>query len=252
MFGYGAVEAFERSGNGKNYLNYLSYNRQSENENHENVNIKFLSRDLANWILYLSKKRLSHLELQKILFLIDHHYKKEFNKSIFVDTYIVKGNLGPIYEDVYHIYKTYGSNNIDIPKPEDLEEIDDSFKLWFSKEVEKLSVINYWDLSRMVSDILLGPINNIDIPKSEYLTDNLKAKYKDNINPAHYKSGKVECIDALESATVNKEGLEAVCVANVIKYLWRYESKGGVEDCKKAKWYLDKLINHLEEKRILK
>lgn len=243
---YSTIEKWERSGNGKNYLNYLSYNRQSVNETHENIDIKFLSRDLANWILYLSEKRLSHLELQKILFLIDHQYKNEFNKSIFVDTYIIKGTLGPIYDDVYYRYKNYGSNNIDLPKSEDLEEIDDSFKLWLSKEVEKLSIINYWDLSKMVSDILEDK-NEIKETVNRS-TDNLKAKYKDNINPTHYKSGKVECIDALESATVNKEGIEAVCVANVIKYLWRYESKGGIEDCKKAKWYLDKLINHLEEK----
>lgn len=68
----------------------------------------------------------------------------------------------------------------------------------------------------------------------------------DAINPSHYKQGKVECIDALESATVNKTGLEAVCVANVIKYLWRYEAKNGLEDVRKAQWYLAKLIDYLE------
>lgn len=70
----------------------------------------------------------------------------------------------------------------------------------------------------------------------------------DAINPSHYKQGKVECIDALESATVNKTGLEAVCVANVIKYLWRYEAKNGVEDVRKAQWFLAKLIDYLEAK----
>lgn len=70
----------------------------------------------------------------------------------------------------------------------------------------------------------------------------------DAINPSHYKQGKVECIDALESATVNKTGLEAVCVANVIKYLWRYEAKNGLEDIRKAQWYLAKLIDYLKAK----
>lgn len=70
----------------------------------------------------------------------------------------------------------------------------------------------------------------------------------DAINPSHYKQGKVECIDAIESATVNKTGLEAVCVANVIKYLWRYEAKNGLEDVRKAQWYLAKLIDYLEAK----
>lgn len=69
---------------------------------------------------------------------------------------------------------------------------------------------------------------------------------KDPINPDHYKQGKVECIDALEAATVNKTGIEAVCTANVIKYLWRYEAKNGIEDVKKAQWYLEKLIEKLK------
>lgn len=70
----------------------------------------------------------------------------------------------------------------------------------------------------------------------------------DAINPSHYKQGKVECIDAIESATVHKTGLEAFCVGNVIKYIWRYEAKNGLEDCKKARYYLDKLITCLEAK----
>lgn len=61
-------------------------------------------------------------------------------------------------------------------------------------------------------------------------------------HPSHYTNGKVECIDAIESATVGKTGIEAVCVANVIKYLWRYEDKNSLEDIKKAQWYLNKLI----------
>lgn len=70
----------------------------------------------------------------------------------------------------------------------------------------------------------------------------------DAINPSHYKQGKVECIDAIESATVHKTGLEAVCAANIIKYLWRYEAKNGLEDVRKAQWYLNKLIDYLEHK----
>lgn len=70
---------------------------------------------------------------------------------------------------------------------------------------------------------------------------------KDNINPSHYKQGKVECIDAIESATINKKGLDAVCTANIIKYVWRCEEKNGLEDMKKALWYLEKMIKTHEE-----
>lgn len=66
-------------------------------------------------------------------------------------------------------------------------------------------------------------------------------------HPNHYTAGKVECIEALEAATVNLSGLEAVCTGNAIKYLWRWQQKNGVEDLKKARWYIDRMISRLEE-----
>ena len=72
----------------------------------------------------------------------------------------------------------------------------------------------------------------------------------DNVNhPKHYTQGGIECIDALKAATVGKTGIEAVCVANVIKYLFRYENKNGLEDVRKAQWYINRLIQELEEKK---
>lgn len=43
------------------------------------------------------------------------------------------------------------------------------------------------------------------------------------------------------------QGLDAVCTANAIKYLWRWKGKNGVEDLKKARWYIDRLIKHYEK-----
>lgn len=73
---------------------------------------------------------------------------------------------------------------------------------------------------------------------------------KDNVNsPSHYtQANGLECIDAITAAVSGKSGIEAVCVANVIKYLWRYELKNGVEDVKKAQWYLNRLVSELESK----
>ena len=68
----------------------------------------------------------------------------------------------------------------------------------------------------------------------------------DAVNPDHYKQGGVECIDALAAATVNLSGLDAVCTANAIKYLWRWKQKNGVEDLKKANWYINRLIASAE------
>lgn len=69
----------------------------------------------------------------------------------------------------------------------------------------------------------------------------------DKINhPAHYTQGEIECIDAIKAATVNKKGVEAVCTANIIKYVWRYECKNGSEDIKKLIWYADRLLKEVE------
>jgi len=71
----------------------------------------------------------------------------------------------------------------------------------------------------------------------------------DNVNhPSHYNQGGVECIDSIKAATINKPPFEAICVSNVIKYLWRYEEKGGLEDVQKAAWYIARLMKELEDK----
>ena len=74
---------------------------------------------------------------------------------------------------------------------------------------------------------------------------------KNNVNhPTHYNTGSIECIDALKSATAGLEGIEAVCTANAIKYLWRWKHKNGVEDLKKTIWYVNKLIEELFESEV--
>ena len=71
---------------------------------------------------------------------------------------------------------------------------------------------------------------------------------KDNVNhPSHYTQGGIECIDAIKAAVIGLVGIEAVCTANVIKYLWRWKFKNGLEDLKKAKWYLDYLIKDISK-----
>ena len=67
-------------------------------------------------------------------------------------------------------------------------------------------------------------------------------------HPAHYTAGKVECIDAIESATVGLTGGVAYCTGAAIKYLWRWSRKGGVEDLRKARWYIDRLIEMIGNK----
>ena len=69
----------------------------------------------------------------------------------------------------------------------------------------------------------------------------------DNVNkPSHYTFGKYECIDVLTELcnANNLQGIEGFLYGNVIKYLWRYKHKNGIEDLNKAKWYLERVIDN--------
>lgn len=59
--------------------------------------------------------------------------------------------------------------------------------------------------------------------------------------PAHYTSGGIECIDAM-TAAFGDEAVKDFCLCNAFKYLWRHRQKNGLEDLKKARWYLGRLI----------
>ena len=59
-------------------------------------------------------------------------------------------------------------------------------------------------------------------------------------SPSHYNQAGVECIEAIAAATDN--GFEYYLQGNIIKYPLRYRNKNGIEDLKKAQWYLNKLI----------
>ena len=71
---------------------------------------------------------------------------------------------------------------------------------------------------------------------------------KDMVNsPAHYTQGSIECIDAIAQVVKDLDGMEAMCTGNAIKYLWRWKHKNGVEDLKKAVWYLQRMIDNYDE-----
>lgn len=76
----------------------------------------------------------------------------------------------------------------------------------------------------------------------------MESKDKMVAHPTHYQSSNgIECIQAIEAATEELQGVEAVCTANAIKYLWRWKKKNGKQDLEKAKWYIDHLIKKIEK-----
>lgn len=71
--------------------------------------------------------------------------------------------------------------------------------------------------------------------------------YETENRPNHY-NGNTDCLEAIGKATKDLSGEEAFCTASVIKYMWRWKKKNGVEDLKKAIDYINLLIESEENK----
>ena len=80
------------------------------------------------------------------------------------------------------------------------------------------------------------------IRHEEFMRRKAQEEKDDMVNhPPHYNRHGIEAIDAIQAAT--GEGFEYHLQATALKYLWRYRYKGKpLEDLKKARWYLDRLI----------
>lgn len=67
-------------------------------------------------------------------------------------------------------------------------------------------------------------------------------------HPNHYTTGGIETLDFIK-AKLTPEGFEGFLVGNILKYISRYRHKNGVEDLKKARYYLELLIKKLEAQK---
>lgn len=96
-------------------------------------------------------------------------------------------------------------------------------------------------------------VRELELDLLNALATNNKAVTDHNVDhdpvnhPSHYTAGKVECIEAIESATTGLDGGQAYATGAAIKYLWRWRRKGGAEDLRKARWYIDRLIKEVEK-----
>ena len=68
---------------------------------------------------------------------------------------------------------------------------------------------------------------------------------EDPVNsPKHYTQGEMEVITAIEGMGLDYHQ------GNIVKYVSRYRYKNGIEDLRKARWYIDRLI-YIEEQRAI-
>ena len=104
------------------------------------------------------------------------------------------------------------------------------------------------ELEKQLKALLPQKLALEPLPKEDRAIKMPESSKPDNVNhPKHYCKGGVESIAFVKAAVSNLSGFEAVCVANIIKYMWRYKEKNGLEDVMKAGKYLEWLQEEVEK-----
>lgn len=91
-------------------------------------------------------------------------------------------------------------------------------------------------------DIIWGSVSEFQLEKDHHAYHGLTDAVPDMVNhPPHYTAhpSGVECIQITEHMNF--------CIGSAMKYLWRYENKGGLEDLQKAVFYISREIERLEK-----
>lgn len=97
--------------------------------------------------------------------------------------------------------------------------------------------LKWWinDLLNDVQDLPLFLFNDV-VSKDTDASNNTTL-------PSYYGE-KIDLLSACENGLVPREKLVHFCELNIIKYILRYKQKGGCQDLKKARTYLEKLISY--------
>ena len=104
------------------------------------------------------------------------------------------------------------------------------------------------ELEKQLKALLPKKLALEPLPKEDRAIKTPDYSKPDNVNhPKHYCKSGLECIDVIRAAVSNLPPFEAVCVANIIKYAWRYKDKNGLEDVKKAAKYLQLLQEEMKK-----
>ena len=112
----------------------------------------------------------------------------------------------------------------------------------YNKKIEEITKEGEEIIKEIAKEIAKEIITSIEL-------DDEKTKKQDNItSPKHYVTDKgFEVFDVQEAFIHELKGMSASYWCNIVKYILRFQMKNGVEDLKKAKYYLDKLINEVEK-----
>lgn len=104
-----------------------------------------------------------------------------------------------------------------------------------------------WEELRKIKEVMkqakVEVVRNMNVENEKEMEGKQmeEIKVNDSVNhPSHYEGHtSIECIDAM-ILTFGVKRTAEYCVQNAYKYIWRHENKNGIEDLKKAEWYLNK------------
>ena len=110
-------------------------------------------------------------------------------------------------------------------------------KEWAQSQLNDLAT-QYGSQNNILRNSVTGTTEQYVLPTME-----------DAVNhPKHYNKHGIECIQAIRAALTAEE-FKGYCKGNVIKYTWREQYKNGLEDLKKAAWYLTRLVQDLDKNK---
>ena len=101
------------------------------------------------------------------------------------------------------------------------------------------------ELEKQLKALLPKKLALEPLPKEDRPIKMPESSKPDNVNhPKHYLKGGLECIQVIK-AQLTPEQYKGYLYGNVLKYMWRWPEKNGIEDLRKAKHYLEWLIEEV-------
>ena len=102
------------------------------------------------------------------------------------------------------------------------------------------------ELEKQLKALLPQQLALEPLPKEDRAIKMPESSKPDNVNhPKHYLKGGLECIQ-VSKVQLTPEQYKGYIYGNVLKYMWRWPDKNGLEDLRKAKHYLEWLIKEVE------
>lgn len=118
---------------------------------------------------------------------------------------------------------------------------------WWNRGIFASQNSDYWfDRYPLASDAAETVVTREELMRA-YDAEEISGSDDEVNHPNHYTSGNIECIDIIREMVRGKSEMEAACIANIVKYLYRYQDKGGIKSVEKAQWYLNLMVEEMKK-----